>query len=433
VLKVKKLLIVLLVALFATFAFADKVTVEFWHAMSGDLGKVLQNLVDQFNKENPTIEVKSVYVGNYNALNQKLLATITAYNQGTKSGLPAMAQSYGNWTAKYLYSDVVKALNSYITKDPEMKKAWDTQIYPVFKDIVSWGDMIYAIPFNKSTQVYFYNTDLFDMYGIEPPKTIEEFKEIAKLLTEDINKDGTVDQYGFGVRTIVDDFQIYLYAHNGRFLQHVANGKYKIVLDPVKTKQALETVYYLKKNNLSMFQGGYYNDQFGSGQIAAYMGSIAGKNPTDASCKGKHGWNWAPLPSVDGVPHSPIAGTDLIMFNWVPVEQMDASWKFMKYLLDPVNQAYWAINSGYVPVRRDATQTAQWKAYVATDKKPVIALNSLEGAVADPNPAAWNDIRSELAKIFTDMIYDKVSIDDAYTRIYNALETLLKESDELAK
>jgi len=31
------------------------------------------------------------------------------------------------------------------------------------------------------------------------------------------------------------------------------------------------------------------------------------------------------------------------------------------------------------------------------------------------------------------MIYDKVSIDDAYTRIYNALETLLKESDELAK
>jgi len=163
------------------------------------------------------------------------------------------------------------------------------------------------------------------------------------------------------------------------------------------------------------------------------MGSIAGKNPTEASCKGKHGWNWSPLPSIDGVPHSPIAGTDLIMFNWVPVEQMDASWKFMKYLLDPVNQAYWAINSGYVPVRRDATQTAQWKAYVATDKKPVIALNSLEGAVADPNPAAWNDIRSELAKIFTDMIYDKVSIDDAYTRIYNALETLLKESDELAK
>lgn len=429
----KKLLVVLLALLVVSIAFSDKVVLEFWHAMGGGLGETLETLVENFNKENPDIEIKPIYVGNYGALNQKLLSTITAYNQGSKDGLPVIAQSYSNWTAKFLFSNVIQDLNGYILDNPQMKKVWDTQIYDVFKDMTMWGDKIYAIPFNKSTYVYYYNTDLFDLYGLETPKTYEEFMDVLNTLNEDIDGDGQIDQYGIGIRTTVDDFQTFLYGMNGRVLEYVGNGQYKIVLDKDITIKTLEMLHNIKANDLAIMQGGYLNDPFGSGQIAAYMGTIAGKKYVDRSSRGKHGWDWSYLPSVDGKPHSPIAGTDLIMFNWGTDAQKDAAWRFMKYWLDPITQAYWSINSGYVPVRKDIVETEQWKKYVANDEKPVIALNTLKNAVADPKPAAWYDIRKEFGSIFTNYLNDQFGAEEAYNRMITSLNTMLEETNELAK
>ncbi|UYO98876.1 extracellular solute-binding protein [Oceanotoga sp. DSM 15011] len=429
----KKLLAVLLTVLIFSFAFSEKVVFEFWHAMGGGLGETLSYLIENFNKENPDIEVKPIYVGNYSALNQKLLSTITAYNQGTRSELPTMAQAYGNWIAKYLFSDVIQPLNEYIENDKEMKDAWDNEIYDVFKEMSTWDENIYSMPYNKSVYTYYYNTDLFDLYGVEPPKSFDDLIEVSQYLTEDIDEDGNVDQYGLGSRTFVDDFQLLLYAYDQRILVDKGNGKYAVSLDKTKFKEALSIVKELKENDNALFQGGYLDGPFGSGQIAAYMGTIAGKSYADRSSQGKHGWTWSALPSVDGVPHSPIAGTDLTVFKWASDEEKEAAFRFLKYLMDPINMAYWAINSGYVPVRKDVTQTEQWKVYTATDEKPTIALNSLETAYSDPKPAAWNDIRGELSNIYSDFLNDKIDSDEAYSRTIKSLETLLAETDELAK
>ncbi|HOO74779.1 MAG: extracellular solute-binding protein [Thermotogae bacterium] len=428
----KKLLVVLLSLVVVSMSFAVT-KVEFWHAMSGNLGSILEQLVKDFNVQNPDVEVVPVYVGNYSALNQKLLSTITAYAQGSKDELPVVAQAYSNWTAKYLFSDVVESLNSYINDDPEMKNVWKDKVYTVLKDMCMWGDTVYALPFNKSVYVYFYNTDLFDIYGIEPPQSMLDFLSVTNTLTDDFDADGETDQYGIGSRTTVDDFQTFLYAYDGNLLTYVGDGKYKIDFNETQVKDSLEIAKKLKDNGFALFQGGYLNDPFGNGQIAAYMGTVAGKNYVDSSSKGKHGWSWAPLPSVDGVPRSPIAGTDLIMFNWASQDVKDAAWRFMKYLVGKDQQAYWAIQSGYVPVRKDVVETEQWKKFVAQDARANIALTTLETAVADPKPAALNDIRYELGSIYTDFLNDKITLDETYNRMVKSMEELLDQTDELAK
>ncbi|WP_239525649.1 ABC transporter substrate-binding protein, partial [Marinitoga litoralis] len=431
---VKKVLLVSLLLLVIAFSFGEKIKVEFWHAMGGGHGKTLEELVATFNRENPYVEIVPVYVGNYGALSRKLLSTVVAYNEGSRENLPVLAQAYSNWTSKYLQSEgIVEPLNKFIFGDAEFKNIWENQIYDVFKDMCTWGDTVYSIPFNKSVYTNYYNVDLFDLYGVEPPKTLDELYEVASLLTEDLDGDGTIDQYGLGYRTTVDDFQTFLYAMNGKILDYAGNGKWKIVLNKETTLKTLEFMYKLKADEVAMVQGGYLNDPFGNGQIAMYMGTIAGKPYVESSIKGKYEWSWAPLPSVDGVPHSPIAGTDLIMFAWASKEQKQAAWMFMNFLLDKVNQAYWSVNTGYVPVRKDVVDTPQWKSYVANDEKPAIALNSLATATPDPKPAAWYDIRNALGSIVNDFLYDKIAAEDAYNRMIEEMKNLLIENEEYAE
>lgn len=428
----KKVVLMVMVLALCVFG-VSQVKIEFWHAMGAQLGETLNSLVETFNKENPDIQVIPIYVGNYSALNQKLLSTITAYSQGSKTDLPAISQAYANWTAKYLFSNVVEPLNEYIENDPEMKDAWENQIFSVLKDMVTWGDTVYGVPFNKSVYTYYYNTDLFDLFGLEPPKTIDELWEVSETLTLDIDFDGTVDIYGLGVRTFIDDLQIFLYSHNVTFLEYVGEGKYKIILDEQKTKEVLKLIKDLKDSGYAIFQNAYLDQPFGAGEIAAYMGTVAGLTYAEQSSRGKHGVSWAPHPSVDGVPHSPIAGTDLIMFSWITQEQKDAAWRFLKFLMDPVNVVYWSINTGYVPIRRDVVNVPQWQAYTANDVKPTIALNELETAIPDPKPAAWDEIRSKISTIFANFLNDYATIDETYDSMVEVMETLLKESGEFAQ
>lgn len=262
---------------------------------------------------------------------------------------------------------------------------------------------------------------------------MNELFEVSELLTMDLDMDGETDQYGLGARNFIDDFQIFLYAHNVTFLEYVGDGKYKIVLPEEETKEVLRYIKNLKDSGYALFQNAYLDPQFGSGEIAAYMATVAGLTYAEKSSRGKHGVAWAPLPSVDGVPRSPIAGTDLIMFNWVSQEQKDAAWRFLKFLMDPINVAYWSINTGYVPIRRDVEEVPQWKAHTARDDKPTIALKELETAIPDPKPAAWNNIRGDISTVFANFLNDMATVDETYDAIVNTLETGLKETGEYAE
>ena len=81
-------IVVLFSFLLLTTLYSQKLTIEFWHAMGGGHGEALKQIVESFNSLNPDIEVKAVYVGNYSALLQKLLASAQG---GT---LPVLSQSY---------------------------------------------------------------------------------------------------------------------------------------------------------------------------------------------------------------------------------------------------------------------------------------------------------------------------------------------------
>lgn len=108
------------------------------------------------------IEVIANPISSYNALSQKLMASIQANNQ------PDIAQVYESRTAKYIEAGVLCNLEDFMNADTTWTKDNLEDIHPVFLKSNTFNDTIYSFPFNKSVRAYFYNKDAFYRAGLDP-------------------------------------------------------------------------------------------------------------------------------------------------------------------------------------------------------------------------------------------------------------------------
>lgn len=403
----KVLVAVVLVVLLITMSFAEKVTVEFWHGMGGGQGEALAQIVALFNQQDPDMQINSVYIGNYNALNQKLLASVQS------NTLPGLSQAYSNWTSKLMMSGIVQDLTPFFN-DPAtgMTKAEWEDIWEPFRKMCTWGDKIYAVPFNKSVYVFYYNTDVFEMEGITAPKNFEELYQICKDLTVDTNGDGVIEQYGFGYRTTVDHFSVFLLGFGGEIAHENEDGSYTVAINSAETRKALAFMKKLKDENIASVQGGYLDAPFGEGKVISFIETIASKSYVETGSKGKHGWDWTSVP-FDTKLNPPFAGTDVIMFNTIPDAQKKVAWEFLKFLSSSKVTTFWSLKTGYVPVRKSATQTSEWKTFVKMDPKAGTPVSFLEQGYSDPKPATWNEIRNAVTNMLNNVLFDKWTIEEA--------------------
>ena len=85
-------------------------------------------------------------------------------------------------------------LDKWIDSDKDFHKE---DLVSVLLDDCRMDDGLYAVPFNKSFPVLYYNREMFKEYNVQPPKTWDEFVKAAKALTKDFDGDGVIDQWGW--------------------------------------------------------------------------------------------------------------------------------------------------------------------------------------------------------------------------------------------
>ena len=165
----------------------NPVELEFWHSMNGDLEKALNDLVDTFNTSigaEKGITIKPVYQGSYDDLKSKITAAI-------KSGsTPAITQGASNYIAEFMQAGVVQPLDDYIFNEEVGIKDFD-DIYEAYRNENSQyteDGKFYSLPFNKSTDVLYYNKTFFEENGLEVPTTWAEMEEVSKQITALTNK-----------------------------------------------------------------------------------------------------------------------------------------------------------------------------------------------------------------------------------------------------
>ena len=376
------------------------VEITFWHAMSGVQEESLKKLTDNFMAENKNITVNLQNQSSYQDLQQKLTATTAS-----PKNLPTLTQAYPDWMLNPISDGLVLQLDNYVNHD---KIGFDNynDILPSFRESSKINNVIYSIPFNKSTEILWYNKTLFNELGLKVPTTMDEFTNVAKEIKSKKNI------VGGGFDSLSNYYVTYLKNEGVIF-----DSKF----DPTSQASVKAVNYYLDG-----IKQGYFRmagtDKFLSGPFAnETLGMFVGSNASESfitnGVNGKFDIGVAPYPAK----YKMQQGTDLFIFSNATAEQQTAAFEYLKFLTTTDNQITWAKETGYIPVRTSALESDEYKnsgslvapilvdatqglftnpILVGADRAYRESATMLEGILADPNgdfKSKLNDFKSTLA------------------------------------
>src|SRR3984893_2197901 len=153
--------------------------INWWHAMSGELGKQVEKLAADFNASQPQYRVVPSYKGTYT---ETVTAAIFAFRSRSQ---PAIVQV--NEIATATMTAARGAIYPVFELMRDEQEAFSPTAYlpavtGYYADVA--GNML-SFPFNASTPILYYNKKLFHDAGLDPevaPKTWPEVGEAAKKL-----------------------------------------------------------------------------------------------------------------------------------------------------------------------------------------------------------------------------------------------------------
>jgi multiple sugar transport system substrate-binding protein len=194
----KKLILVFVLVVFSTIVFTgcngsrqannDGVVTITLSGWSNLLEKqLLQQVVEEFEAQNPTIKVRyDVIADEYMDVLKTRLIGDTAADVFYLDALEAPG---------LISPGVLEPLNDYIKADFDLQ-----DFTPSLLKAFERNGVIYGLPKDFSTLALFYNKKAFSVAGLtQPPITWDELRSYAEKLTIDNNRDGKIEQYGFGI------------------------------------------------------------------------------------------------------------------------------------------------------------------------------------------------------------------------------------------
>lgn len=245
--------------------------------------------VAAFEKKYPKVKVKLVNAGTNTTEYTKLQNAIKA-----GSGAPDVAQVEYYAIPQFALSDALVDLKQYgfdKLKDDYTPGPWGS---------VNVGGKLVGLPQDSGPMAMFYNKTLFDKYGIEVPKTWDEYVAAAqKLHAADPNAYITSDSGDSGFTTSM------IWQAGGRPFS-VDGTKVSIDLQDEGTKKWTSTWDKLVEGKLLSSVPGWSDDWFkalGNGSIATLVTGAWMPGVLESSVKDGAGqWRVAPIPTYDGTP-----------------------------------------------------------------------------------------------------------------------------------
>ncbi|MBI4078982.1 MAG: extracellular solute-binding protein [Candidatus Levybacteria bacterium] len=182
----------------------EAVTISYWGLWEDN--KTMQGIIEEFQKEHPTIQV--VYTkSDIKQYRERLLAR-------TESGKgPDVFRFHNTWLLQ------LKSLLLPLPKEVITKEELQSMYYPVVQQDVILNGAIYGIPLEVDTLALFTNKDIFDAAGVSVPTNWNDFDSVARTLTVK-DGEGNIKTAGAAMGTFdnishASDIISLLFAQNG--------------------------------------------------------------------------------------------------------------------------------------------------------------------------------------------------------------------------
>ncbi len=406
----KKLWLLVVLAL-AGLAFAQgAVKINFWYAMGGGNGKFLQGMVDNFNATHPGIQVIGSYKGNYR---DTLNATILAARQRTA---PNIVQIFDVGTQIALDSKIFTPFYKNVSASQQAKLL---NFIAAVAGYYQTDGNLGSVPFNSSNPVLYYNKTIFKKAGLDPNSPPTTFGAVLKDCQQIEATKAAADCMTWPLHSWFIEQWV---ADQGALLVNHDNGRSgratKVLLDSAAMQKIMNwwkemyvKGYYVYSGKPEDWSGA--NSAFFSQQVAMEITSTSDITIHNIDAK-KAGYELGIgfLPIPDGVTRhgTVIGGASLWMTKGHSQVQNRASVTFLLWLTNADNQIAWSGHTGYFPVVLSAVRKLTDEGWYNTHPNFAVAVQQLlktqvgpatQGARMGPFPQVRTIVENAVQKIFS--------------------------------
>jgi multiple sugar transport system substrate-binding protein len=325
------------------------VTLRFWGF--GREGEVLQELMPEFERQNPGVRVKVQQIP-FSAAHEKLL---TAY---VGDATPDLAQIGNTWIPEFAALEALEPLDRYVAGSSVVDSAgyfggiWDTNVI---------GDTLFGIPWYVDTRVLFYRKDILARAGYrQMPTTWAEWRkamEAIKRLSPTRGERGAGEHYAIFLPTN-EWAQPYVLGMQAGSTILDPRGRYGAFSAPA-FRRGFDFYVGLYRSGLAPALGNVeianVYQEFARGRFAMYitgpwnLGEFRDRLPAEL----QNEWSTAPLPGPTGDSSgvSLAAGSSLALFK--ASRHKKEAWRLIEYLSTTRQQERFHQLTGDLPARID--------------------------------------------------------------------------------
>ena len=402
--------------------------IHFWHAMSGNLNEAVEALALRFNEKQQDYEVKPLRKGTYP---ETLAAALTAFHANTP---PHLVQVLDVGTQTMLQSGAIIPVFQ-LMQEHRIAIDWHDFIRPVLS-YYAQDQRLYSMPFNTSTPVLYYNKDIFQKAGLSMEIAPTTWREVGDYARRIVAAGAATCGFSTGWPAWIL-FENMAAWHDLPFATH-QNGfgslAPQLLINSEFQAKLLQQLVTWQREHLYRY-GGRMNaadDTFLRGTCAMYIQSSAliGRGLRSAPFR----WGTAQLPhwgqgykkgtSIPG-------GATLWIMKGLPAADYQGVARFLKFLAEPAQQAWWHQVTGYVTITNAALKYLAYTNHFLRSPEQWTAFAQLTSGNNTPNTqgirlgnfvAVREVIESELENILGGAKNVQQGLDDAVTRGNNIVK-----------
>ncbi len=412
----------LALSLSATAAPATEIDLYYPVSASGPIAKIVQDLITDFQKENPDVKVNAIYSGTFD---ETLSKALTAHKAGKP---PAIAHILSAQLFTLLEADAVAAFDDI--KQPDGNTDWVKGYFPALTRNGMYKGKTYGIPLQRSVQIWYWNKDAFKEAGLDPEKGPKNWDEVASFSKKLVKRDasGNVTRWGVQIPSSLSAYWT-LQSFSLQNGADISTDEAKLRVNSPEAVAALTWWRDLASVHKVMAPGviewGTSPRDFIEGRTAMLMTTTGNLGFFRANAKFPFGASPLPAHKAAG---TPTGGGNLYVFKGAPPDQQQAAARLARWLGKPERAAEWAVKTGYIATTPGAYDTALMKEHVGKFPQYLVARDQLATAVRELStyrqPQVTNEIDTNVQAVMAGSKTPQAALDEAQQKTERILSRM---------
>ncbi len=360
----------------------DPVTITVWHYYNGAQQTVFDELVREFNETagaEKGIVVEAQNQGDVNGLADMVLQAATGVAGAQK--MPDVFAAYSDTAFEINKMGLAAELDQYMTEQ-------ELAAYiPSFLDEGRFEEDggVKLFPIAKSTEVFVLNATDWQTFADETGASTDSFSTwegIARTARQyyewtDAQTPEPDDGKAFFGRDAYANYFIIGSLQLGTELFKVESGEVTFQIDREVMRRLWDNLYVPYINGWYGSYGKFRSDDARTGAIIAFVGSSSGASYFPSEVTREDGTSYPvetqvyPLPNFEGTqPYAVQQGAGMVVVK-SDEKHETASIEFLKWFTEAENNIRFSVSSGYLPVKSEANDEAQFEAVFALPQMQV--------------------------------------------------------------